>query len=124
MKRIPAGDVIWSLRRYTKNENLWDRVCSSCKQTTPVFEYEHRNEQEQRNEQERIAFSYLCEECAQKLLAQWLHSQTSSDSTHPGYQTDFDIATVFYEQKNDGETLLLTRWSTEQRRRRLQVEEE
>ena len=42
----------------------------------------------------------------------------------PGYQTDFDIATVFYEQKNDGETLTLSRWSAEQRRRRLQGDEE
>lgn len=40
---------------------------------------------------------------------------------HLGYQTDFDIATVFYEQKNDAETLVLTRWSPEQRRRRLQI---
>jgi hypothetical protein len=39
---------------------------------------------------------------------------------HLGYQTDFDIAIVSYEQKNDGETLTLTRWSAEQRRRRLQ----
>jgi len=30
----------------------------------------------------------------------------------------------FYEQKNDGETLLVTRWSTEQRRRRLQGNED
>jgi hypothetical protein len=36
--------------------------------------------------------------------------------------TDFDLATVYYEPKNDGETFTLTRWSPEQRRRRLQQE--
>ena len=113
MRRIPTGVVIWSLKRYTRNENLWDRVCSRCKQSTSVFEYE----------QERSVFNYLCEECAQKKLAEWLQSAESPDYVHLGYQTDFDIATVFYEQKNDGETLLVTRWSAEQRRRRLQGNE-
>lgn len=118
MRRIPTGVAIWSLKRYTRNENLWDRVCSRCNQSTPVFEYEHRDEQE------RSVFNYLCEECAQKKLAEWLQSAESPDNVHPGYQTDFDIATVFYEQKNDGETLLVTRWSAEQRRRRLQGNED
>ena len=117
MRRIPTGVVIWSLKRYTRNENLWDRVCSRCNQSTPVFEYEHRDERE------RSVFNYLCEECAQKKLAEWLQSAESPDYVHLGYQTDFDIATVFYEQKNDGETLLVTRWSAEQRRRRLQGNE-
>jgi hypothetical protein len=117
MRGIPTGLVIWSLKRYTRDENLWDRVCSRCKQATPVFEYEHRDERE------RSLFSYLCEECAQKKLAEWLQSAESPDYVHLGYQTDFDIAIVFYEQKNDGETLLLTRWSAEQRRRRLQDSE-
>jgi hypothetical protein len=40
-----------------------------------------------------------------------------------GYLTNFDVATVYYEQKNDEETLTLTRWSPEQRRRRLQLDE-
>ena len=114
MRGIPTGSVIWSLKRYTRDENLWYHVCLRCKQTTPVFEYEHHNEHE------RSAFAYLCEECAQKKLAEWLQCAESPDYVHLGYQTDFDIATVFYEQKNDGETLLLTRWSAEQRRRRLQ----
>jgi len=119
MGRIPTGVLIWSLKRFTQNNNLWDRVCYTCKQATPVFEYEHRDEQE------RSIFSYLCEDCAQKKLAEWLQSATSPDHTHPGYyQTDFDIATVFYEQKNEGETLTLSRWSAEQRRRRLQGDEE
>ena len=118
MSRIPTGLLIWSLKRFTKNNNLWDRVCYTCMQATPVFEYEHRDEQE------RSLFSYLCEGCAQKKLAQWLQSAASPDDTRPGFQTDFDIATVFYEQKNDGETLTLSRWSTEQRRRRLQGDEE
>ena len=117
MRRIPTGSVIWSLRRYTRDQNLWDHVCSRCKRTTPVFEYERRDEQE------RSVFNYLCEECAQKKLAEWLQCSESPDYAHLGYQTDFDIATLFYEQKNDGETLLLTRWSTEQRRRRLQTTE-
>src|SRR5438128_2401799 len=44
-KQIPTGIVIWRLKRYTSNENLWDRVCFRCKRVTPVFEYEHRDEQ-------------------------------------------------------------------------------
>ena len=118
MGRIPTGVLVWSLKRFTKNKNLWDRVCYTCKQATPVFEYEHRNEQEQ------SMFSYLCEECAQKKLAQWLSRTTSPDQTPPGYQAEFDIALVYYEAKNDGETLTLSRWSSEQRRRRLQVNQE
>jgi glycerol-3-phosphate cytidylyltransferase-like family protein len=114
MSRIATGVVIWSLRRFIGNGNLWDRVCFRCKQSTPVFEYEHRDDQE------RPTFHYLCEQCAQKKLAEWLQCATSPDYVHLGYQTDFDSATVFYEQKNDGETLTLTRWSAEQRRRRLQ----
>ncbi len=118
MGRIPTGAVIWSLKRNTRNGNLWDRVCIRCKQKTPVFEYEHHDEQK------RPTFGYICEECAQKKLAEWLQCAESPDYVHLGYQTDFDTATVFYEQKNDEESLLLTRWSPEQRRRRLQVDEE
>jgi len=59
----------------------------------------------------------------QKKLAEWLQCAESSDYVHLGYQSDFDIATVHYEQKNDGETLTLMRWSAEQRQRRLQGEE-
>ena len=92
-------------------------MCSRCKQATPVFEYEHRDEPEG---QRRPAFGYLCEGCAQKKLAEWLQCTESPDYAHLGYQTDYEIATVFYEQKNDEETLVLTRWSPEQRRRRLQ----
>jgi hypothetical protein len=110
---IPTGALIWSLKRYTRNTNLWDRVCFRCKRVTPVFEYEHRDEQE------RSLFHYLCEECAQKKLAEWLQCEEGPGYVHLGYQTDFDIAIVSYEQKNDGETLTLRRWSAEQRRRRL-----
>jgi glycerol-3-phosphate cytidylyltransferase-like family protein len=117
MSRIPAGVLIWSLKRYTRDGNLWDRTCFRCKQRTPVFEYEHRDERE------LPLFNYLCEGCAQKKLAEWLQCEASPDYVHLGYQTDFDIATVFYEQKNDEETLTLTRWSPEQRRRRLQGRE-
>jgi hypothetical protein len=117
MGRIPTGLTIWSLKRYTKDVNLWDRSCSSCRQITPVFEYEHRDEQE------RSLFSYLCAECAQKKLGQWLQGMESPDETQHSSPIDFDSAMVFYEQKNDGETLLLTRWSPEQRRRRLQIDE-
>ena len=118
MGQIPTRVIIWSLKRYTRDKNLWDHVCSRCKQTTPVFEYEHRSDQEQ------LAFSYLCDGCAQKKLAEWLQCAGSPDYVQLGYLTDFDIATVFYEQKNDEESLLLTRWSSEQKRRRLQVDEE
>ncbi|HZS78251.1 MAG TPA: hypothetical protein VFA41_16690 [Ktedonobacteraceae bacterium] len=118
MRRIPTGVVVWSLKRYTKDQNLWDRTCFRCKQKTPVFAYEHLDDAQ------RPVFSYLCEECAQKKLAEWLQCADSPDYVHLGYQTDFDTATVFYEQKNEGETLLLTRWSVEQRRRRLQISEE
>lgn len=117
-RRIATGVLIWSLTRFTKNDTLWDRVCFTCKQATPVFEYAHRDEQD------CPAFSSLCEDCAQKKLAQWLESAASPDDVHPGYQTAFDIATVFYEQKNDGETLTLSRWSAEQRRRRLQGDQQ
>ncbi len=114
MSRLPSGKLIWSLRRYTRDGNLWDRVCEQCKQRTPVFEYEHRDEDE------GLLFGYLCEACAQKKLASWLQATQSSDLAYPTSQTDFDIANVFYEQKNDGETLVLMRWSSEQRRRRTQ----
>jgi hypothetical protein len=114
MSRIPSSKLIWSLKRYTRDRNLWDHVCEQCKQCIPVFEYEHRNESE------GLLFGYLCEACAQKKLASWLQSAQSCDHPYPGDQTDFDTATIFYEQKNDGETLVLTRWSPEQRRRRLQ----
>ena len=117
MSRIPSGKLIWSLRRYTSaEENSWDRVCGRCKQAVPVFECEHHDEPD------RSHFSYLCERCAQKKLAEWLQSQHSPDYTNIDFVTDFDLATVYYEPKNEGETFTLTRWSSEQRRRRLQVE--
>jgi len=119
MGRISNRDLIWSLKRYTQDSNLWDRVCFTCKQVTPVFEYEYRDEQEQPH------FNYLCEECAQKKLKAWLQRSQHPDGTSPDdHQIIFDIATVVYEQKNDGETLQLTRWSTEQRRRRFQIDQE
>lgn len=118
MSRISSGKLIWSLKRYTRDKNLWDRVCECCKHHTPAFVYEHHSEQE------RLLFGYLCEECAQKKLLEWLQSAQRPEDVLSGCQTKFDIATVFYEQKNDGETLLLTRWSPEQRRRRLQSREE
>ena len=116
MGRIPTGLLLWSLKRYTRNTNLWDRVCFTCQQVTPVFEYEARDGQQP-------VFNYLCEGCAQKKITEWLHSAANSENNHPSNQTDFDVATVFYEQKNDAETLMLTRWSPEQRRRRLQGRE-
>jgi hypothetical protein len=64
MSRIPAGKLIWSLRRYTGDGDHWDHLCGRCKQTTSVFEHEHRDEQE------RPAFGYLCEGCAHKKLAE------------------------------------------------------
>ena len=114
MSGIPSGKLVWSLKRYTRDKNLWDRVCECCKCHTPVFVYEYQDEQE------RLLFGYFCEECAQKKLLEWLQSAQSLEDVASGCQAKFDIATVFYEQKNDGETLLLTRWSAEQRRRRLQ----
>lgn len=116
MNRIPTGQLVWSLRRCTTTTNGedWDRVCERCKQVIPVFEYEHRDEQG------RPSFSYLCEGCAQKKLAEWLQCQRSPDYVSFSTVTDFDLATVYYEQKNEGETFTLTRWSPEQRRRRLQ----
>ncbi|HEY4383777.1 MAG TPA: hypothetical protein VGN34_04765 [Ktedonobacteraceae bacterium] len=117
MSRIPAGVLVWSLKRFTANTNLWDRVCFSCKQVTPVFEYEHQDEQK------RLLFSYLCEECARKRLAEWLQDTTKLDDENLSSQINFDSASVFYEQKNDGETLQLIRWSVEQRKRRLQGED-
>jgi len=117
MSRIPSGKLIWSLSRYTRNKNLWDRVCEDCKCQTPIFVYEHYDERE------RLLFGYLCENCAQKKLRVWLQSPQNPEDSDAHGLVSFDIATVFYEQKNDGETLLLTRWSSEQRRRRLQEEQ-
>ena len=82
-RRIPTGILIWSLTRFTKNDTLWDRVCFTCKQATPVFEYAHRDEQD------RPTFSYLCEDCAQKKLAEWLESAASPDDVHPGHQLGY-----------------------------------
>ena len=115
MTGIPTGKLIWRLKRYTSDGEQWDRVCGRCKQSMPVFEYEHHDEPE------RPLFGYLCEECAQKKLAEWLQCAQSPDYVGLSYLTTFDIAAVYYEQKNDEETLNLTRWSPEQRRRRLQV---
>lgn len=117
MTRLSTGTIVWSLKRYTRDENLWDRTCFKCKHTTPTFEYEHRDQEG------RSAFNYLCDDCAQKKLAEWLQCAGSPDYALLGYITNFDTATVYYEQKNDEETLTLTRWSPEQRRRRLQVDE-
>ena len=117
MSRIPSGKIVWSLRRHIGDDNLWDHVCVYCKRSTPVFEYE------QSGEQKPPLFGYLCEGCAQKKLAEWLQCAQSPDYVVLGYLTDFDIATVYYESKNDGESLTLTRWSPEQRRRRLQIDE-
>ncbi|WP_201372474.1 MULTISPECIES: hypothetical protein [Ktedonobacter] len=116
MNRIPTGQLVWSLRRCTTTTGGedWDRVCERCKQVIPVFEHEHRDEQG------RPSFSYLCEGCAQKKLAEWLQCQHSPDYVSFSTVTDFDLATVYYEPKNEGETFTLTRWSPEQRRRRLQ----
>ena len=116
MSKIPTGKLVWSLTRYTKDGDIWDRVCDRCKQAIPAFEYE------QHDEQVRPRFSYLCELCAQKKLAEWLQCQHSPDYVSFDFVTDFDLATVYYEQKNEGETFTLTRWSPEQRRRRLQLE--
>ena len=117
MTRLSTRTIVWSLKRYTRDENLWDRTCFRCKHTTPTFEYEHHDQEE------RPAFSYLCDACAQKKLAEWLQCAGSPDYALLGFLTAFDIATVYYEQKNDEETLTLTRWSPEQRRRRLHVDE-
>jgi hypothetical protein len=115
MSRIPTGQLIWSLRRCTTTGGEdWDRLCACCQQAIPIFEHEHRNEQG------RPHFDYLCEGCAQKKLAQWLQGQHGPDYMSFSTVTDFDLATVYYEPKNDGETFTLTRWSAEQRRRRLQ----
>jgi protein-arginine kinase activator protein McsA len=117
MSRMPSGKIVWALRRYTRDSNLWDHVCEHCKQSTPIFEYEHCDEGGGQ------FFGYLCEACAQKKLGSWLQIAQSSDHKYLDYQIDFDTATVLYEQKNDGETLVLTRWSLEQQRRRLQGSE-
>lgn len=116
MRRIPTGEILWSLSRYTRDGNLWDHVCEQCKQNTPIFEYE------QHQAQERLHFGYLCEQCAQAQLAKWLQTVSGSNEIPTTTPTNFDIATVIHESKNDGETLILTRWSAEQRRRRLQAQ--
>jgi hypothetical protein len=79
MSRISAGKLIWSPRRYTGNGDSWDHLCGRGKQTTPAFEYGYRDEQE------RPAFSYLCEGCALKKLAEWLQCAENPDYVQLGY---------------------------------------
>ena len=88
MGSLPTGTVVWSLKRYTRDRNLWDRTCFRCKHTTPTFEYE------QRDQEERPVFSYLCDICAQKKLAEWLQCTGSPDYALLGYLTDFDADTL------------------------------
>ena len=117
MRNIPGGKLIWSLKRYNLEENMWDHVCPGCRQTTPVFVHEHSDEQG------KPGFSYLCEKCAQKMLAEWLRCTDRTDYRLFEHITDFDVAAVYRNQNNDEETLTITRWSQEQRRRRLQADE-
>jgi hypothetical protein len=46
MSRIPSRKLIWCLKLYIRNKNLWDRACEDCHHQTPVFVYEHHNKQE------------------------------------------------------------------------------
>ncbi|TMC22596.1 MAG: hypothetical protein E6J33_02595 [Chloroflexi bacterium] len=117
MRNIPEGKIVWSLKRYNLKENMWDHVCPGCRQTTPVFVHEDSDEQG------RPGFSYLCEKCAQKMLAEWLRCTDRTDYRLFEHITDFDVAIVYQNQNNGEETLTITRWSQEQRRRRLQADE-
>ena len=118
MRKRPDGKLIWSLKRHTFQESVWDHVCPGCQQTTPLYVHEYGNTQE------RLVSSYLCEACAQQKLAEWLRCTDRTDYRLFEHITDFDEASVYHNPQNDEETLLVTRWSQEQRRRRLQGENE
>ncbi len=117
MRKRPDGKLIWSLKRHDGQENVWDHICPGCQQTTPIFVHEHADPQA------KLVFGYLCEKCAQKKLAEWLRCTDRTDYRLFEHITDFDEASVYHNQQNDEETLMITRWSHEQRRRRMQGDE-
>lgn len=117
MTKTSHGAVVWSLKRHNLQEDMWDHICPVCRATTPVFVHEYPTEEG------RLRFSYLCETCAQKKVAMWLGYAQDAGGIGWAESIDFDIATVHHNQENDEETLTLTRWGQEQRRRRLQVAE-
>jgi protein-arginine kinase activator protein McsA len=108
------GTVLWSLERHNLNENLWDHLCPVCRATTPVFVHQYLTETG------RLRSSFLCETCARKKVVEWLRHSDSADESLLQHLRDFDRAAVYHQQENDEETLTLTRWSQEQRQRRLQ----
>src|SRR2546421_2650708 len=117
MRKRPDGELVWNLKRHSLQEDMWDHICPECKQTTPIFVHEYVDAQG------TIKFGYLCDKCAQKKLAEWLRCTDRTDYRLFEHITDFDVAAVYHDQNNDEETLTITRWSQEQRRRRLQADE-
>jgi hypothetical protein len=118
MRKRPGGNLIWSLQRHALQGNMWDHICPACRQTTPVFIHEYVNPQG------KLISGYLCEICAQQKLAEWLRCTDRTDYRIFQHITDFDSAAVYHNPHNDEEILLISRWSQEQRRRRLQADEE
>jgi hypothetical protein len=117
MRKRPDGELVWSLKRHNMQEDVWDHVCPECRQTTPIFVHEYLDAQG------KLIFSYLCDKCAQKKLAEWLRCTDRTDYRIFEHITDFDAVALFYNQQNGEENLLITRWTYEQRQRRLQQDE-
>lgn len=117
MRKRPDGKLVWSLERHDFNGNLWDHVCPGCRQATPVFVHEYIDTQDKQ------VFAYLCDKCAQQKLAEWLRCTDRTDYRLFEHITDFDAASVYHNQQNDEENLMITRWSPKQRQRRLQGDE-
>jgi protein-arginine kinase activator protein McsA len=95
---------------------MWDHICPGCQQTTPVYVHTYEVSQE------KLVFGYLCETCGQKKLAEWLRCTDRTDYRLFEHITDFDEAAAYHNPQNDEDTLLITRWGSEQRRRRLQAD--
>ena len=117
MRKRPHEQLVWSLKRHSLQGSMWDHICPSCQQTTPLFVHEYPDQQG------KLVFSYLCDTCAQQKLAEWLHCTDRTDYRLFEHITDFDEAAVYHNQQSDEESLTISRWSQEQRRRRLQGEE-
>jgi protein-arginine kinase activator protein McsA len=117
MRKRPDGKMQWSLERHNLQENLWDHICPGCQQAPPTFVHSYIIDTP-----DRLTFGYLCEKCAQKRLAEWLRCTDRTDYRLFEHITDFDAASVYLNQQNNEEVLMITRWSYEQRQKRLQDE--
>jgi len=118
MRKRPDGKMLWSLERHNLHTDLWDHICPGCQQAPPIYVHSYLTES-----QDRLTSMYLCEKCAQKKLAEWLRCSDRTDYRIFEHITDFDAASVYHNEQNDEENLIITRWSHDQRQRRLRDKE-